>query len=158
MTNTSSQKPIVRESKKVSEKKWGRAVMELGFNIFPSLILKAQRRLGLSPTQLALLLHLTDFWWDVERLPWPSIALLGERTGLSSRQIQRHLKELESAGLITRIGRTAPHKGKLSNIYDLSGLVQKLQALAPEFLKADEMAKEARSKVANRRPSLKVVT
>ena len=156
MTNTHSQKPI-RETQQASEKKWGKTVLKLGFNILPSLILKAQRRLGLNPTQLTLFIHLTDFWWDVDRIPWPSVGLLSERTGLSPRQIQRYLKELENAGLVMRLERTAPHKGKLSNYYDLSGLVKKLQDLAPEFLEAEEVAKETRKKVTKQRPQLKVV-
>ena len=41
---------------KASEAKWGTAVMDLGFSIIPSLLLRAQRRLGLNPTQLAVLL------------------------------------------------------------------------------------------------------
>ena len=41
---------------RASERKWGGAVMRLGFSIIPSL-LRAQRRLGLTPTQLAVLLQ-----------------------------------------------------------------------------------------------------
>jgi DNA-binding transcriptional ArsR family regulator len=151
-----SKKPI-RETQQASEKKWGKAVMKVGFNIFPSLILKAQTRLGLNPTQLALLLHLTDFWWDVNRLPWPSVKTLSERTGLSTRQVQRHLSELETCGLITRIERRAKHKGKMSNEFSFAGLVEKLNEFAPEFLAAEEEAKEARSKVTKRRSSLKLI-
>src|SRR4051812_6797635 len=45
---------------RASERKWGKRVMDLGFCIVPSLLLRAQRRLGLSPTQLAILMHLAD--------------------------------------------------------------------------------------------------
>lgn len=37
---------------KASEKKWGKAVMERGFCVVPSLLLRAQPRLKLTPTQL----------------------------------------------------------------------------------------------------------
>ena len=57
---------------KASERKWGKAVIGLGFCIVPSLLLRAQRRVGLSPTQLAVLMHLADYWWDVDRKPRPS--------------------------------------------------------------------------------------
>ena len=58
-------------SKKASELKWGKAVMDLGFSIVPSLLLRAQPRLGLNPTQLAVLVHLADYWWGrwAEALP-----------------------------------------------------------------------------------------
>ena len=67
-----------------------------------SLLLRAQRRLGLSPTQLAVLMQLCDFWWDSERKPYPSKAT---RLGLSPRQVQRHVAELETAGIVRRTQR-----------------------------------------------------
>ena len=48
---------------------------------------------------------------------------------------------------MTRIQRTAPGRGKISNEYDLSGLVAKLRVLAPEFKAAEEAAKKAREAV-----------
>lgn len=54
--NTTSSKVVqLRPAKdtRESEKKWGKAVMNLGFSILPSLIFRTQRRLGLSTTQLA---------------------------------------------------------------------------------------------------------
>lgn len=95
-------------------------------------------------------------------MPYPTIDTLGERMGLKHRQVQRILAELESAGLLIRVERIAAHMGKMSNEYDLSGLVKKLQEIAPEFLEANEQAKEAKKKVTKRRPApkptLKVVT
>ena len=56
---------------KMSERKWGREVMDVrGFCLFPSLLLQAQARLKMTPTHLALVLHLADFWWDANRKPW----------------------------------------------------------------------------------------
>ena len=78
-----------------SEKKWGRAVVKLGFSIIPSLIFRAQARLGLNPTQLAVLLQLADYWWDEQRHPYPSKQTLADRLGLSARQVQRHIADLE---------------------------------------------------------------
>jgi len=122
-----------------SEKKWGKAVMKLGFSILPSLIFRAQQRLRLNPTQLVILLQLTDYWWDHGRKPFPSKATLSERVGLSPRHTQRLIAELETAGLVKRIERHAKHRGKLSNEYDLSGLVARLKELEPEFREAAEM-------------------
>lgn len=131
---------------KNTDAKWGREVMSIGFCIVPSLLLRAQQRLGLNPTQLAVLLQLADFWWDEARKPYPSKAALGERLGLSPRQIQRYIAELEKAGLVARVPRTAEHKGKLTNEYDLSGLVQKLQSIAPEVVQAKKDAKRVTKK------------
>ncbi len=142
-----------RKAMKASERKWGRAVMGLGFCIVPSLLLRAQQRLKLSPTQLAVLMHLADYWWDVNRKPYPSKKTLGERLGLSPRQVQRYIADLEAAGLVQRVERTARHRGKLSNEYDLSGLVKRLKELEPEFREVEKEAKSRRREVA--RPGLR---
>lgn len=142
--------PAAKASKKASAEKWGQAVMDLGFCVVPSLLLRAQRRLNLNPTQLAVLLQLCDFWWDKERKPFPSKETLSQRLSLSERQIQRYIAELEREGLVQRIERRASNGGKLSNTYDLSGLVKKLQALEPDFREAEETARAARKAVAKR--------
>ena len=134
---------------RASADKWGPKVIELGFCVLPSLIFRAQRRLGLNPTQLAVLLQLADFWWDAARKPFPKKVDLADRLGLSDRQVQRHIADLEQAGFVRRIERTASHRGKISNEYDLSGLVEKLKALEPEFREVAEEAK-ARKKAVTR--------
>ncbi len=133
-----------------SEKKWGKAVMKAGFCVVPSLLLRAQQRLGLSPTQLAIILQLADFWWEKERNPWPSKSALSDRLGIGSKQIQRNIAELETAGLVKRISRTSKQGGRLSNMYDLSGLVEKLNALEPEFTEVREESKQRNRQVKRR--------
>jgi DNA-binding transcriptional ArsR family regulator len=138
------------EDKRKSEKKWGRKVMQLGFSMIPSLLFRAQQRLGLNPTQLAIIVQLADYWWDPDRKPFPSKKKLSERLGLSPRQIQRQIAELEMAGLVERVQRYAPHKGKISNEYDLTGLVKRLKKLEPEFRKAKEEVEDIRRQVKRR--------
>ena len=133
---------------KASERKWGKPVMDMGFCIVPSLLLQAQRRLKLNPTRLAILMHLADYWWDVNRKPFPSKKTLGERLGLSARQVQRHIAELEAMSLVKRIERKAVHRGKLSNEYDMSGLVTRLKELEPEFRQVKEENRSRRRAVA----------
>lgn len=141
-------KPGKVKTSRASADKWGREVLDLGFCVLPSLVFRAQRRLGLNPTQLAVLLQLADFWWDAARKPFPKKVDLAERLGLSDRQVQRHIADLEAAGFVRRIERRAAHRGKISNEYDLSGLVERLKALAPEFREATEEAKARRKALA----------
>lgn len=141
------------KAKKASERKWGKPVMDLGFCIVPSLLLRAQARLKLNPTQLAVLMHLADYWWDVDRKPYPAKKTLGERLKLSPRQVQRYVAQLEEMGYVQRIERTAVHRGKLSNAYDLSGLVRRLKELEPDFREVEEEVKARRRDVA--RPGLR---
>ena len=139
--------PGKAKSTRQSADKWGAEVMALGFCVLPSLLLRAQQRLGLNPTQLAVLLQLADFWWDQKRKPFPKKSDLAERLGLSERQIQRHIADLEQAGLVSRIPRTRSRRGKISKEYDLSGLVARLKALEPQFRKAAEDAAALRKAV-----------
>lgn len=151
-TNTAKvlQMPVREKTERESEKKWGQGVMDLGYSTIPSLIFKAQARLGLSAVQLALLMHLVDYWWKRAQMPFPSKATLAERMNLGPRQIQRYLTELEDAGFIKRVERYAGHKGQQSNEYNLIGLVKKLQKLEPEFREVKENAKEEAKSVVKR--------
>lgn len=156
MTTTGTPKALAKvfslkpkpDTRKASEKKYGKPVMDLGFCIVPSLLMQAQARLGLNPVQFNIIMHLADIWWDAGHRPWPKKQLLAERMGMSERQIQRQIAELEAAGLVKRIGRTRPGRGKTSNEYDLSGLVQRLQALEPEFAKVKQENQQRRKAVA----------
>jgi predicted transcriptional regulator len=134
--------PSASAAKSRSERKWGKAVMDCsGFCILPSLLLRAQRRLGLSATQLALVIQLIDFWWTEDQIPWPTKETIGQRLNLSDKQIQRLVRGLEERGYVKRVVRKTRH-GRTSNGYDMAGLVQKLQELAPEFAEAANAKKK----------------
>lgn len=143
------------EGVRQSDKKWGKAVMAVrGFCLVPSLLLHAQKRLKITPVQFALIMHLADYWWMAEKKPFPSKSTLGDRVGLSARQVQRHMATLEEMGLLTRVARSSKaHGGKMSNEYDLSGLVKRLKELEPEFKAVDEETEIAKKAVT--RPGFK---
>ena len=118
-------------------KKWGVAAMNAtGFCILPSLLIKAQARLGLNPTQFAVIIQLADMWWQPGSNPWPKKETIAARMKLSPRQFQRKIEELETFGYVKRIARIKGGRGQTSNEYDMSGLVKRLRELAPEFEKA----------------------
>lgn len=129
------------------EEKWGADVRSLGFTMVPSLLFKAQQRLGLSPTQLVVLLQLVDHWWDLDRHPWPSKELLSTKIGINPRQVQRVVAELEKSGFVKRTDRYLPKGGKTSNEYNLMGLVAKLKKVAPDFKKIEDEVKSRRRAV-----------
>jgi hypothetical protein len=88
----------------IPEEQWDVEVNhKFGLCLIPSLLLRSQQPLGLNPTQLLLLVQLCDLSSDPGQNPAPSKKTLSERLGLSERQIQRHLSELEKVGLISRI-------------------------------------------------------
>jgi predicted transcriptional regulator len=125
--------------KKESEKKWGKAVMDLGYCIFPAILLQAQGRLGVSAQEMIILLQLAEHWWKADSNVFPSKETIAERVGLSTKQVQRHIKSLEDLKLVKRNARFKPGRGRISNEYDLSGLVAKLKALEPEITKAKKL-------------------
>ena len=148
-TTTEKVAPEKKSRKSPASQKWGAKVMDSGFCMLPSLLLRAQRRLHLNPTQLAVLIQIVDHWWDAGRKPYPSKKELSQRLGIGERQVQRYLTDLEDEGLIKRIPRYADHKGRMSNMYDLQGLVDKLTELEPDFREARKQARQSRQKAAS---------
>ena len=70
---------------------------------------------------------------------------LAERLDVTAKTIQNNIRALEKAGLITRELRRTAAGDWNSNIYHLDGLVQKVQALEPDFSEARRKRKEAKA-------------
>lgn len=134
--------PQQKKKARPSDEKWGREVTKLGVCIIPTLLLEGQARLGLNCTQLALLIHLSNYWRERSRKPYPTKRSLAERMRLSPRQVQRHLADLEKAGFLRREKRQGPSGAQRSNFYNLSGLVKKLGELAPDFERVRRQTRE----------------
>ena len=125
-------RPVVAPAK-VLEVKRCRFGTDQGFCAVSSMLLRTQARLGLNLAQLAVLLHLVDYWWATGLKSYPSKRRFAARLKLGPRQLQRYVAELEKAGFVQRVERRATNRSKLSNEYDLSGLVARLAAIEPEF-------------------------
>lgn len=128
---------------KQSDKKFGPAVMSHGQYIVPALMLRAQARLNVNSTQMVVLLQLLDFWWTKDSSAHPSIKTIAERIDLTTKQVQRTVDALVKKGLITKINRRLPGRGKTSNEYKFDGLIRKLQAIEIDFDKARKAKKAA---------------
>jgi predicted transcriptional regulator len=117
--------------------KWGASVATAGFTAIPNHLLSINQFLEqekrLTPTELLTLLQILSTWWYVDRLPFPSKSTIAKRLGLSSRQVQRALNGLEEKGLIRRIARYYENRGRASNSYDVSKVVEKISQLAAEY-------------------------
>lgn len=116
--------------------KWGVGVAERGFAQVPNYLLLINQFLDegskLSPVELLVLIQLVGSWWKKDDLPFPSMATLARRCGVSSRQIQRAVNRLEVLGLIKRTKRRS--SGIISsNSYDLTPLASVLQEVAKAF-------------------------
>jgi len=90
---------LSKKDRRRSEDKWTAQVIRLGYTVVPSLLLRAQAKLGLTPEQLNVLLQLAEHWWEADKEPYPSKETLARRMHKSPRQVQRYLTQLEDAGL-----------------------------------------------------------
>lgn len=129
------------------ELKWGKAVVDYGFTVLPTLLLQGQQRLGLSAMQLNVLMQLLDHWWDPTSKIYPSKRTIAERIGVTPRSVQKTIAALEQAGFVNRIRRKTVYGDPNTNIYDLSGLIKKLKKLEPEFKKAREERRQIQREV-----------
>ena len=131
---------------KKKKDRWPEAVMARGYTQVPSILLWGQARLGLEPDELNVLLQIISHRWTAENDPYLSKGAIARRMGKSERMVQRHLTSLEDKGFITRMTRNKLHKGQDANGFNLSGLLAKLTAIAPEFEKAADQNKRRRAK------------
>lgn len=115
--------------------KWGPAGMA-GFQIVPDLLLKHQMGLGLSATELLVLLNVTMHWWYPEQRPFPRSSVIAKRMGVETRTVQRAMERLRGLGLMEKVTETT-ESGEEREVCDLSGLVRALAKLAeadPDYL------------------------
>jgi hypothetical protein len=124
---------------KESEKKWGKAVMAHGYCILPSILLQAQGRLGVNAQEMVVLLQLVEHWWKAGGKVFPSKDVIAQRVGLSTKQVQRHIRQLEELKLLQRKERYKAGGSRTTNEYDLSGLVAKLKGIEKDFAAAKKL-------------------
>lgn len=127
-----------------TEKIWGKPVLAHGYAGIPSILIQAQRRLGINAMQMNIIVQLLDYWFEPSRKPFPSKRDLAKRMGVAEKTIQNNIRDLEKAGYIQRELRKTAAGDYNSNIYHLDGLVAKVQALEPEFAKEKKERREAR--------------
>lgn len=120
--NTQSPKGAIQD-------KWGVALDYAGFQSFPNLLLVEQRNLGISATELVVLLHLNRYWWTRNQDPYPKASRIAEQMGVTRRSVERCLLGLEQKGLIER---RDPRKisGKTARPISLLPLVERLGQIA----------------------------
>ena len=65
------------------ERIWGKAVIRHSYAGIPSILIRSQRRLGISPIQMNILIQLLDYWRDPTRPPFPSKKAIADRIGVT---------------------------------------------------------------------------
>jgi predicted transcriptional regulator len=144
------------ESKNALVEKWGKETMAVGFTVVPSILLRSQKRLGINANELAVLVHLMEHWWQTTGMPWPSKRKIAERLDVHEKTVQRAAAKLESLKLIKRVSRYLEGKGRTTNGYDLSLLVERLKEISIEVAKVDAEAETKKWKAHNIAPKVKM--
>ncbi len=108
-------------------KKWGGEIIHFGWTAIPNALLRNMGALDITPTEMVVICYLIMFWWEKDRLPFPSIMKMATELGTSSKTIERKLDSLEKKLLIEKTER----QGK-SNQYDLSPMISRLADILRE--------------------------
>lgn len=142
MTNADTQLegPAVTHSPTSPKTKWGKAVTggRNGFQVLPDVLVRNQGHLGLSSTEMVVLVNILMHWWErePEKMPHPRAEQIAKRIGTSTRTVQRCIDSLCSAGLLEWMPTERGENGLSVRRLDVRRLVQKLQEIAErtEFL------------------------
>lgn len=129
-----------KDKTKVSSK-WGDYISNKGWIAIPSSIIKNQKKLNITSSELNIILILLSYWWEEDNLPFPSKKLMADIIGCDISTIRRNIKSLEDKGLINREYRKQPivdgkYKNQ-SNKYNFKGLIDKITEfeLQEDFIK-----------------------
>ena len=106
-------------------KKWGVA-LAAGFVVVPTVLLKAQGKLGLSSDEVMVLVNLFLTWREAADTPYPRTSTIARRMGVGERTVQRQIVKLEEKELIRRIWGQPQRDGtRTLTRYDMSGVLTK---------------------------------
>ncbi|HML93241.1 helix-turn-helix domain-containing protein [Methyloceanibacter sp.] len=131
---------------RLAQDKWSKQVIKLGYTALPNLLLQAQARLEITPPELNVLLQIAQHWWEAGNNPHPSKDSIANRMGVSPRQVQRILTQLEKKKLVARIYRYSGGR-QINTDYSFQPLIDQLKALEPEFSKEVEQKRLRKKKL-----------
>jgi len=105
--------------------KWGEDTLRAGYRIIPDSLIRHFRHMGMSVTDLAVVLNLVIHWWGADRGPFPEVATIARRLDVDPRTVQRSLNRLRAKQLIrwTR----SDINGNSRRQYDLKPLAEALR-------------------------------
>lgn len=115
--------------------RWGSAVQSgrIGYTAVPNILLRSQARLGVSTTEMVVLLNILLHWWEPDDWPYPHPGHIASRMGVSRRTVERALATFNTKGLVERLPGRSLNGGPYVRPYNLTGLVQTLQEFAGEM-------------------------
>jgi len=114
---------------------WGDGVLDKGFTLVPNVLLENYIEIGMRDKHLVLVEQLLRFGHKTGQC-YPAQKTLANRTGYGIKTVQRLLRELKEMGFLEIYKRYIKPENenprRTSNVYDLRGLMEKLQQLVSE--------------------------
>jgi len=101
------------------------ALFQSGFVAVPQLLFKQYRRMGLSDSDLLLVLHIIAFR-DGDHNEFPTFRDLSDRMSRPETDVAHHIHTLIEAGFLRIDVHTQADKGKMTESYDLTPLYYRL--------------------------------
>lgn len=150
-TEDKKKQAVKRATKSSTERIFGAKVMEHGYTALPNILLRAQSRLGINPTQFNIIAQLMSYWFHPDKPPYPSKRELAQRVGITEQTLRINIKALEDQGLVMREQRFTAVGDYGSNRYLLDGLVKKLRQMEPDF--AEERKEKQAAKALTEKPN-----
>jgi predicted transcriptional regulator len=138
-----------------NEKKWTPPVMEAGWTLWPSVFLKYQRQLGLTPLHVNVLLQVARCWFKADSPPYRAKKSIAEALGVSTKTIQRALSELRARGYLEPEKRHDGNGGQRASAYHFGGLIAAARPYAEEMVKQRTEKIAARQKEQRQKPGLR---
>lgn len=111
--------------------KWGEAVGEgSGWVAVPLPLLRLQVKLGLTATDMMVLINLLAHWWNPLAPVFPRTSTIARRMGVNDRTVQRSMSKLVRQGLAER---GSDERGRRT--YQFNGLVKRLKRDLPAAMR-----------------------
>lgn len=112
------------ESQRFVEK-WSPAILKHGFTMIPNVLLDNVYGMGITASQLGVLLILERYRWLRDEEVFPSYKTIGKQSGQSERTVERCIEQLKKDELLL----VTPRVGK-SSLYDTTPLIELLNEIA----------------------------
>jgi len=107
---------------------WGDQILDNGFTISPNLILDNYTKLGITPTEMMFIIHVTQHKWSPAN-PYPGLLTISSKLGIELRQVKRIVASIKNKGFMVVRERYLPGKGQTTNEYDFTPLREAVVAL-----------------------------
>lgn len=109
--------------------KWKAAAIP-GWQPLPDVLLKNQVSLGLTATDMLVLINILSHWWYADQKPFPRVTTIANRMDVTARTVQRSIQKLVEKGFLERRREGFGPEGEERHVLDPKGLVEVLGQLA----------------------------